>query len=129
MAENKGRGIMVNWKGADIAKVRTKSVTINNEPIDITGDSDDGWRTLLDEPGQKAVDISVSGVVQNRALIKDAARNSIGGAVVMTWPDGGTLSGNFKITSYASTGEYNGSETFEASFQSSGEIDVDGGTE
>lgn len=128
MAENKGRGITVNWKGANIAKVRTKSVAIANEPIDITGDTDDGWRTLLDSPGQKSVDISVSGVVTNRVLIKDAARDAMGGAVVMTWPDGGSMVGNFKITGYTSTGEYNGAETFEATFQSSGEVEFDGGT-
>lgn len=128
MAENKGRGITVNWKGANIAKVRTKSVAIANEPIDITGDTDDGWRTLLDSPGQKSVDISVSGVVTNRVLIKDAARDAMGGAVVMTWPDGGTMTGNFKLTSFTSTGEYNGAETFDATFQSSAEVEFDGGT-
>ena len=128
MAENKGRGITVRWKGIAIAKVRTKSITINNEPIDVSGDTDDGWRALLTEPGQKSVDISVSGVVVNRTLIKDAAKNTIGAAMNMTWPDGGTMDGNFVLTSYASTGEHNGAETFEATFQSNGEIEIDGGT-
>lgn len=32
-----------------VAGARSDSITINNEPIDVTDKGDDGWRTLLDD--------------------------------------------------------------------------------
>ena len=49
--------------GTLVAGARTKSVTFNNEPIDVTTDDASGFRTLLEEPGQKSLDVSVEGLL------------------------------------------------------------------
>lgn len=124
----KGRSVTVSWKGVNIAKVRTKGVSINNEAIDITGDDDDGWRNSLDEAGEKQVNVSVAGVVVNDTLRKAALDRNISGAVVMTFPDGGSISGDMTVNSYNENGEYNGALVFECEFQSQGEMINDSAT-
>lgn len=124
----KGRSITLSWQGRTIAKMRTKGLAINNEPVDITGDTDDGWRDLLDEAGEKQVNISAAGIVINDDLRQAAMKRNVSGAAIMTFPDGGTISGSFFLASYNDNGEYNGAEAFECEFQSQGEIVYDSAT-
>jgi len=128
---NKGRdltiGIGTDGSEVTIAGVRTKSFTVNNEPIDVTNDDDDGWRDLLAEAGQTGIDLSVEGVVESDAL-RDliADPSSIGTYVLVTFPvitegnTAGTLEGDAVIASYQETGEYNGAVTFTLELQSRG---------
>jgi len=118
----KGRSIGVTWNGQAVAKVRTKGVQINNEPIDITGDDDDGWRNILEEAGEKQVNLTVAGVVVDSVLKEAALAEDVVAAAALTYPDGATLSGQFFIASYSETGEYNGAATFEAELQSKGPV-------
>lgn len=124
----KGRAVTLVWNGITIAKMRTKSVSINNEPIDITGDTDDGWRALLDEAGERQINISASGVVINDDLKMASLRNDVGAAALMVWPDGSGISGSFFMASYSENGEYNGAIMFEAEFQSQGVVLHDSAT-
>lgn len=124
----KGRSITLTWKGSPIAKMRTKGVSIANEPIDVTSDSDDGWRNQLSEAGERQINISVAGIVVNDTLRKAAIGTNISGATVMTWPDGSSLTGTFNITSYNENGEYNGAIAFEAELQSIGPVIHDSAT-
>lgn len=57
-----GRLCRLKKGGVVIASLRTKSLSINNENIDVTTDDDSGLRTLLDEPGEKSVEISADGL-------------------------------------------------------------------
>lgn len=54
MTASAGRQITVHFGGNSptdlLAGVREKGVELNGEPIDITSDDDDGWRTLLTIP-------------------------------------------------------------------------------
>lgn len=108
-----------------VAGVRTKSVTVNSEPVDITDDDSSGYRELLAEPGQDAVDLSVSGMTEDdtwRGKILTSPGSKTLESMEIEYPDGGTLTGSFYITSYAETGEYNGAVTFEMELQSSGSV-------
>jgi TP901-1 family phage major tail protein len=111
-----------------VGGVRTKGITINGAPIDVTTDDSAGWRALLDLPGQVDVSISVSGisVAGTGALRTEAIGTTdrvqptefqIPGAGI-----GGTFTGEFFLASFSQTGEYNGAATFEAEFQSAGPI-------
>lgn len=121
-----GRDITFQWGGNSpgdtIAGVREKGIEINGEAVDVTSDENDGWRTVLAEPGQKEVTVSLSGVTKDTRL-----KQAIFGAnrtqpVFFTYPDGGILSGNFYLQSYNETGAYNDATTFEAELISTGEV-------
>jgi predicted secreted protein len=118
MGAIKGRAVLVFRNGTRVAGVRTKSITINGAPIDITADEDDGIRR------------SVSGVLLNESLRAEALSTSDRiAATVFTYPgfDGSPanthgFSGEFFLASYSETGEYQGAVTFEATFQSAGQV-------
>lgn len=117
-----GRDLELTWNGNAIAGVREKGVTINGEPIDVTSDDDDGWRKLLTTPGQKQVDISVSGVTKGHVLKADWFANNRQRTATITYPDGDTITGTFHLVDYVETGTYNDATTFEANLQSSGAV-------
>ena len=120
-----GRALLIKQGSTVIAAgIRTKSVSINNEAVDITSDDDAGWRELLEEPGQKQIDISFSGITKDdtmRDLIMNGASAMLE-TVSIEFPDGGMLSGDFFFVSLAESGEYKGATTFDATLNSSGEI-------
>jgi len=55
-----GRDVPISIDATVIGVFRTKSMNINNEPIDVTADGDSGVQRYLDTPGQKSVEISGS---------------------------------------------------------------------
>jgi TP901-1 family phage major tail protein len=118
--------------GVLIAGVRTKSVTINNEPIDITTDDSAGFRELLDVSGERHLDISVEGLTQNNTLLGIA----VGGTSLIdefsiVFP--GTpnvdaavvVRGDFRINNLQFGAEYADAVTFTAELQSTGSFAVD----
>lgn len=122
MAAAKGRELLVKKGSTVLAGIRTKGVSMNGEPIDITTDDDVGYRTLLNDAGTYSIDLSIEGITKNdtlRALI------AAGGSLMLTditidYPDGKTLSGDFFLNSLEETGTYNEAVTFSGSLQSSG---------
>lgn len=111
--------------GAAVIGLRTKSITINNEPIDITSDDDNGFRTLLNEdPAERSIDFSAEGILKDAALINLA---SAGGSMLiseyeMDIPGIGTFTGDFYFGNLEIGAEYNDAVTFSADIQSSGEF-------
>lgn len=123
-----GRDITFQWGGNSpgdtILGVREKGIEINGEAIDVTSDENNGWRTLLNTPGQREVTISLSGVTKDKRL-KTAIMGADAGRtqpVFLTYPDGGVISGNFYLQSHSETGSYNDATTFEAELLSTGEV-------
>lgn len=124
-----GREFLIKKNNVVIAGVRTKSFSFAGEPIDVTTDDDTGFRTLLAESGQEALDISVEGLTKD-VVLRGAALGS--GSLMLTdvtleFPktgtqavSGDTISGNFFLTSLEESGTYNDAMTFSASLQSSG---------
>lgn len=117
-----GREVALAVDSETIGGVRTKNPQCNKEPIDVTDDDSSGWRELLAKPGQREVNLSVSGVVDGDKLRAAYYANDALHDVTLTYPDGGELSGSFFLASYNETGEYNGATTFESEFQSTGTI-------
>ena len=117
-----GRSIAMTWDGAAIAGVREKKKTLSGAAVDVSSDEDNGWRTLLEDPQQNEVNLSLSGVTKEdvlRAAWFDGDRTK---AVTLTYPDGGVLSGTFYLSSYNETGPYNNATTFDCELMSSGEV-------
>ncbi len=126
IAATKGRTVIVKRNAVVVAGVRTKNITINGSPIDVTTDDDAGVRALLDTPGQVDVSISVSGIVLSDTLRTEALGTTDRTQITQflygsASPDNG-WTGNFFLASYKETGEYQGAITFEAEFQSAGAV-------
>jgi predicted secreted protein len=122
MAANLGRKVTFTWGGAAVLGVREKGVTINGEPIDITSDDDNGWRSLLAEPGESSVDISISGVTKDDIFLVDLFAGNRQKPTTLIWPNGAILSGTFHLASTSQTNPYKEATTFEASLQSTGPV-------
>lgn len=117
-----GRNITFEWGDEEIPGVREKSIANAGEPVDVTSDEDNGWRKLLTESGQNQIDITVNGVTKSNALRADWYAGTRTKTLTITYPDGGAISGTFFMANFNETGPYNDATTFEATFQSSGEI-------
>lgn len=118
-----GRKIALTIGGVGSLPIQTKGLSVNNEMIDVTSDTSDGWATALAEPGQRSVEITFSGVVENLSLLMSAISNTSQiYAITMTFPDGSTVTGDFSFGTYSLTGETAAGTTFEQSMASSGEV-------
>lgn len=108
-----------------VAGARTKSITINNEPIDISSDDDDGFRTYLaDDQAERSIDMSVEGVLKDDVLIAAAMSpsQSLIGEYSLEFEGIGTVTGEFHIGNIELGATYNEAVTFSATVGSSGEF-------
>jgi predicted secreted protein len=125
-----GRDVDFQWGGSSpgdtILGVREKGIEINGEPVDVTSDENDGWRTLLSEPGQKEINISLSGVSKDNRLKADWFNNRRKQPAIFTYPDGSILTGTFYLASFSETGPYNDATTWEATLNSTGVVTYSG---
>jgi|LauGreSuBDMM15SN_2_FD.fasta_scaffold57640_3 predicted secreted protein len=108
-----------------IAALRTKTMTLGNEVIDVTSDDDLGFRTLLQDPGTKTLDMTFEGVTKDVASLNSLITLSMSGADVLDtfsilFPTIGTMAGPFVITSFEIGAPYNEGSTFTCSIQSAG---------
>lgn len=129
MAAQKGNAVLikiaVSGSQVTVGGLRSSSITLNEESVDITNKDSAGSRILLADAGITTVSISGSGVftdaaseVQLRTNFSSTALSAMSFIV----PDLGTFSGNFHIASLEYAGEYNGEATFSATFESGGAI-------
>lgn len=121
MAEQLGRKVTVSVGGDVVATARTTSMTVNNESVNITSAGDDGVRRLMDEPGEKSVEITLDGLYTDESLYDLAQGASLLTAVVLTY-ETYTLTGDFFLASYNEGQPYNEAITFSATLQSSGAV-------
>lgn len=122
MAASSGRELLIKKGATVIAGVRTKTVTINGEPIDVTTDDDSGFRTLLADPATRSIDLSVEGITKDdtlRAIVAGAGPQLLTD-ITIEYPDGSVIAGDFYLVSVEESGEYQDAVTFTASLQSSG---------
>lgn len=126
MAASAGRQVILNWGNTSpatlIQGVREKGIELNGEPIDITSDDDDGWRTLLSIPAEQQVNISLSGVSKDDALKVAWFSTDRTETVNIEFGDGSSMLGSFFLATYSETGTYNEATVFECELQSTGVI-------
>ncbi len=128
MAAMKGRSLQIKRNGVVVAGARTKGISIAGSPVDVTTDDDDAIRKLLNEPGQLDVTINVSGLLVSGALRDEALDTSdrvkptefifggFQGSPASSNTNG--YSGEFFMSSFNITAEYQGAVAFEATFES-----------
>ena len=137
MAAGKGSSFLLkdNSSGtpATIGGLRSTSMTINGEAVDITtkdsnafiSSGNDKARDLLQGGGVRSMTISASGVFTDSSTENILRGFAFDGAIQnydLIFSDGSKISGAFLITSYERAGEFNGEETFSCTLESSGTI-------
>jgi len=116
-----GRALRINRNGVNIVGARTDSVTINNEPIDITDKDDGGWRTLLADAGVRSISCEVQGVLKDDDLLVDAvgdAETLLLTECIVTVDGIGTLTGDFMLQGVQLGAEQADVVTFTATLES-----------
>ena len=141
MAAQKGLDVLmkidISGTKTTIGGLRSTSITLNDESVDITNKDSLGSRTLLAGAGVNSLSVSGSGVFTDSAsevavrTAFQAQQNTSDGSSAQTAafesfqfiiPNLGTYTGNFQITSLEYSGEYNGEATYSMSFESAGYI-------
>ncbi len=122
-----GRDLIFEFPtGTKIASVRTKSFTVDSSAIDVTTDDDSGIRTLLEEPGQHQIDLSVEGLLANDDLMQQIVDGTLFiQNLTIKLPftfttTQATIVGDFRFNNFEASGEYQDSITFTATLQSTG---------
>ena len=137
MAAGKGSSFLLkdNSTGtpATIGGLRSTSMTINGEAVDITtkdsnafiSSGNDKARDLLQGGGVRSMTISASGVFTDSSTENILRGFAFDGAIQnydLVFSDGSKISGAFLITSYERAGEFNGEETYSLTLESSNTI-------
>ncbi len=137
MAAGKGSSFLLkdNSTGtpATIGGLRSTSMTINGEAVDITSkdsnafisSGNDKARDLLQGGGVRSMTISASGVFTDSSTENILRGFAFDGAIQsydLIFSDGSKISGAFLITSYERAGEFNGEETYSVTLESSNTI-------
>jgi predicted secreted protein len=118
-----GREVTFTLGGSAIVGVLSKGISFSNEMGDTTDDNSAGWQEFLATPLLKSAEFSVSGQTKNLELVAAYFGASNIFPVVITYPDGSTITADFAMTGAPSlTHESNTLSTFECSFTSSGAI-------
>ena len=129
MAAQKGNAVLIkiaiSGTQTTVGGLRSSSITINDEAVDVTNKDSAGVRILLPAAGITTVSISGSGVFTDSAsevILRTNVSSAALSAMSFIVPDLGTFAGNFHIASLEYGGEYNGEATFSASFESGGAV-------
>ena len=137
MAAGKGSSFLLkdNSTGtpATIGGLRSTSMTINGEAVDITtkdsnafiSSGNDKARDLLQGGGVRSMTLSASGVFTDSSTENILRGFAFDGAIQnydLIFSDGSKISGAFLVTSYERAGEFNGEETYSVTLESSNTI-------
>jgi len=128
MSAQKGRSILLKvGDGASpptfttIGGVRSRTITLNNETVDITTSDEAPWRQLLADTGLRSCSMSGSGVFKDDAAINTVENAAFNGTIdeyQIVFGNGDIIQGLFQLTSFEYAGEHVGEQTYSISFES-----------
>ena len=108
-----------------IGGMRSNTLTMNDEMVDVTNKDSSGARTILAQGGVNSITVAGSGVFTDSAsetTLKGKFNVSALTNYQFLVPDFGTFTGTFMLTTLEYAGEYNGEVTYSFTFESSGAI-------
>lgn len=117
-----GRDLLIKKNATAIAGAQENGISVDNSPVDISDIASGGYRELADFAGNRKLDLSISGVWDDKVL-RDAALAGSGlllTDITIDFADGGDIAGDFYLANYEETGAHDGAVTFTATLQSSG---------
>lgn len=107
-----------------VAGLRSTTLSLNNEMVDVTNKDSAGYRTLLAQAGVQSITLTANGTAESAAGFETlqgyAFANSIN-TMNMIFGDGDTIEAAFQITKFEIAGDYNGAQTFSITLESSGQ--------
>lgn len=128
MAAQKGRLILVKISNgaspaifSTVGGIRSRTITVNNEIVDITTSDEAPYRQLLADTGLRSVSISGSGVFKDDAPIneiEDLAFNGGTDEFQIVFGNGDILQGLFQVASFEYSGEHTAEQTFSITLES-----------
>lgn len=133
MAKYKGRDLRIKVRVSTspdvytaVGGIRSESMTINSETVDVTDKDSAGWRNLLEGAGITSMSVKGSGVVSDNAVFTDhvmvAKMANTHLHIKIESGAGDTWVGDFAIPSVERGGEYNKEETFSITLESAGTV-------
>lgn len=136
MAAQRGR-LMLIYHGSGggktlIGGLRTTTLTMNNNIIDVSTKETDGWRELLEDGSLKFFSIACDGFFKDSAtdvILRQNAFSNLIDEYTFEFPNGDTIVCDFQITGYTRGGEVEGVETYSLTFESTGEPTITYATE
>lgn len=108
-----------------VAGLRTNTLTLNSEAVDITHKGSGGWREILPGAGVRAISVRGAGVFAGSAAEAQVQAKTMAAeacACQITFEDGARFEGTFQITSLEYTGDHNGARSYAVSLESAGPI-------
>ena len=109
-----------------IAAMRSKSMSLNDETVDVTTSDDMPWRRLLGgASGVKSMSISLQGMLTDSAThenLKTDFFNSVISNYELVNGLGEKFAGSFQVASIEESGEYNGAQQISITLESAGVI-------
>ena len=132
MAAQKGSALLLKIGNAGspetfttIGGLRSTSITMNDEAVDVTTKDSSAIRALLANGGVQSTSVSGSGVFTDAAS-ETTLRGKFGASSFSNYqiivPDFGTYTGAFMVANLEYAGEYNGEVTYSVTLESSGTI-------
>lgn len=108
-----------------VAGLRTKSIKLNSQTVDVTDQASNGWTELLPDAGIRTLSLSGSGVfrdTESDARIRSAffAQTVLDAQMII--PGFGTMSAPVLVTALTYGGTFKGEATFELSLSSAGAV-------
>lgn len=128
MAKLAGRRVRV-FQGTGTGRIpfaggRSDTITINNEAIDVTDKTSEGWRTLLDDASVRSVDISIEGQLDGDDFLVTGfgATNALLSDYEVEFEGMGTIIGEFHFSTIDLNNPHDDASTYTINLLSSGEI-------
>lgn len=108
--------------------LRSKSISMSAEGVDITNEESDEWKVMLDKAGMRSFEISGSGVYNNypvfQTLVDKFLANELTCLMFVEVKTGKLYEGCFKLTSLEVSGDYDAESNYSISASSSGPITI-----
>jgi TP901-1 family phage major tail protein len=128
MAKLAGRNVAIYSgdvaTGTRIAGMRSETISINNEPIDISDKGSAGWRELMADAAMRSVDMSGEGLFDGQSQLQAAVGDPAGlrGTYTLLVAGVGSFAGLFHLSSVELGAPHEEAATFTLSLASAGVI-------
>jgi TP901-1 family phage major tail protein len=103
--------------------IRSRTISINNDSVDITDSDNAPWRQLMSDTGLRSVSLSGSGVFKDEAAINTVENLAFSGLIEefqVVFGNGDIIQGLFQVTSFEYAGEHTSEQTYSVSMESAG---------